>query len=411
MRKRSIVPLAAAALLATALAAQSQPGTPPPLPDGAGRDLVATRCAVCHTLQQVVRAGYSRAGWENAVAMMVNAGAKLTATETATVVEYLAKNFPERAAPAPVIVPGDVKVSIKEWIVPTPGSRPHDPLAMPDGSIWYTGQMANVLGRLDPKTGAIKEFKLPEGSGPHGLMNDRDGNVWYTANFKAYIGKFDPKTGRVTQFPMPDPAARDPHTLLFDRDGILWFTVQSGNFVGRLDPKSGDVKLVKLPAPRSNPYGMVISSKGVPFFDEFGGNRIASIDPKTLQLHEYTLPDPAARPRRIAKTSDEMIWYSDYGRGYLGRLDPVSGKVVEWASPGGPKSRPYGMAVIKDVIWYSESGVEPNTIVRFDPKTEKFQTWTIPSGGGVVRNVSVTRDGNIAIACSGVNRVGLVEIR
>ena len=49
--------------------------------------------------------------------------------------------------------------------------------------------------------------------------------------------------------------------------------------------------------------------------------------------------------------------------------------------------------------------------VRFDPKTEKFQTWTIPSGGGVVRNVSVTRDGNIAIACSGVNKVGLVEIR
>jgi virginiamycin B lyase len=106
-----------------------------------------------------------------------------------------------------------------------------------------------------------------------------------------------------------------------------------------------------------------------------------------------------------------VIWYSDYGRGYLGRLDPVTGKVTEWASPGGAKSRPYGIAVIKGVIWYSESGVEPNTIVRFDPKTEKFQTWTIPSGGGVVRNVSVTRDGNLAIACSGVNRIGLVEIR
>jgi virginiamycin B lyase len=156
---------------------------------------------------------------------------------------------------------------------------------------------------------------------------------------------------------------------------------------------------------------MVINSKGVPFFDEFGGNRIARIDPETLELHEYTLPDPAARPRRIAKTSDDVIWYSDYGRGYLGRLDPVTGKVTEWASPGGAKSRPYGIAVIKGVIWYSESGVEPNTIVRFDPKTEKFQTWTIPSGGGVVRNVSVTRDGNLAIACSGVNRIGLVEIR
>jgi virginiamycin B lyase len=407
MLRRLIGPLVMAALLCWAIAARGQAT----LPEGSGKDIVETKCSVCHGLQQVTRAGYSHDGWQNVVAMMVNVGAKLSPAEASTVVDYLAKNFPEKAGTPPVIVPGSTHVTIQEWVVPTPGSRPHDPLAMPDGSIWYTGQMANVLGRLDPKTGVIREYHLPEGSGPHGLMADAAGNIWYTANFKAYIGKLDPKTGKVTEYPMPDPAARDPHTLVFDQKGLLWFTVQGGNFVGRLDPKTGDVKLVKMPSPRSLPYGMVINSKGVPFFDEFGANRIARIDPETLELHEYTLPNPAARPRRIAKTSDDVIWYSDYGRGYLGRLDPATGRVTEWASPGGATSRPYGIAVIKDVIWYSESGVEPNTIVRFDPKTEKFQTWTIPSGGGVVRNVSVTRDGNLAIACSGVNRIGLVEIR
>jgi virginiamycin B lyase len=34
----------------------------------------------------------------------------------------------------------------------------------------------------------------------------------------------------------------------------------------------------------------------------------------------------------------------------------------------------------------------------------------IPAGGGVVRNISVTRDGNLALAESGVNRVALVQI-
>ena len=34
----------------------------------------------------------------------------------------------------------------------------------------------------------------------------------------------------------------------------------------------------------------------------------------------------------------------------------------------------------------------------------------IPSGGGVVRNMMVTRDGNIAMAESGVNRVALVVV-
>jgi virginiamycin B lyase len=57
-----------------------------------------------------------------------------------------------------------------------------------------------------------------------------------------------------------------------------------------------------------------------------------------------------------------------------------------------PQSQPYGIVAVNDVIWYSETGVAPNTVVRFDPKTEKFQTWKIPSGGGVVRNVSLTKD-------------------
>jgi virginiamycin B lyase len=105
-----------------------------------------------------------------------------------------------------------------------------------------------------------------------------------------------------------------------------------------------------------------------------------------------------------------VLWYSDYARGYLGRFDPATGQTREWPSPGGPKSLPYGIAAIQDVLWYNESGTKPNTIVRFDPKTEQFQTWVIPSGGGVVRNMMPTRDGNLALACSGVNRIGLVRI-
>jgi len=48
--------------------------------------------------------------------------------------------------------------------------------------------------------------------------------------------------------------------------------------------------------------------------------------------------------------------------------------------------------------------------VRFDPKTEKFQTWVIPGGGNIVRNTSVTRDGSFLLANSLVNAVTLVKI-
>jgi virginiamycin B lyase len=52
----------------------------------------------------------------------------------------------------------------------------------------------------------------------------------------------------------------------------------------------------------------------------------------------------------------------------------------------------------------------PNTLVRFEPATERVQTWNIPSGGGVVENISVARDGSLALAEIGVNKIALVKI-
>jgi virginiamycin B lyase len=304
----------------------------------------------------------------------------------------------------------DAGVTIKEWELPTPNSRPHDPALGPDGSLWYTGQRANKLGRLDVRTGTIKEFplKTPH-SGPHGLVADRDGNIWFTAVSKGYIGKLDPKTGSVTEYPLPDPRATDPHTPIFDSHGTLWFTVESSNFVGRLDPRSGKIDLKQVPTADAVPYGIVVTTQGVPYFCEFGTNQLASIDPKTMAITEYPLPKDA-RPRRLALAPDGTIYYSDYARGYLGHFDPVTQKVEEWPSPGGSQSHPYGIAVTADgTVWYSESGVQPNTIVKFDPKTKSFSTSPIPSGGGVVRNMVATPDGKLYLACSGVNKVAVVE--
>ena len=407
MSKKSILVLLVAVFFCSVVPARSQSE----LPEGNGKKTVQTYCVQCHDLGSVTRANYSQEGWRNNLYMMINVGAALPKAEIETVTQYLAKNFPERPQPKAVVIPGSAKIAIKEWVVPTPGSRPHDPLATADGAIWYTGQFANLLGRLDPKTGKIEEFRLTPKAGPHGLVADKDGNIWYTANFGSRVGKLNPKTGELTEYFMPDAAARDPHTPIFDRKGTLWFTVQGANMVGRLIPQTGEVKLVSSPTPKSRPYGIAVNSKGIPFFVEFGSNQIAGIDPNTMAIREYPLPNAESRPRRIAITSGDLLWYSDYSRGYLGRFDPATGKASEWPSPGGPRSQPYAIAAVNDVLWYAEAGTKPNTLVRFDPKTERFQTWVIPSGGGVVRNMDVTRDGNLALALSGVNRVALVELK
>ncbi len=393
-----------------ATAAQAQ-YTAKEWPEGPSKQAFVATCGNCHDINRV-RVGYTAEGWLTVVRMMQNVQAPIRAEEWGAMTDYLIHNFPERQRPPAAVIDGPVKADIELWDVPTLGSRPHDPLAARDGSIWWTGQLANKLGRLDPKTGAIREYTLKSPfTGPHGLAEDKVGNIWFTGNSTALIGKLDPSTGLVTEYPLPDANAKDPHTLNFDQSGILWFTVQQANMIGRLDPATGAIKLVTSPTPKSRPYGLKINAEGVPVFVEFGSNKIASIDPKTMAIKEYALPNEAARPRRLAIDPDGMIWYVDFSRGYLGRLDLATGAVKEWPSPSGEKSEPYGIVFTKNAVWYSESAAKPNTIVRFDPTTEKFQSWGIPGGGDIVRNMDVTPDGNPVIADSLTNQVGLVDIK
>jgi virginiamycin B lyase len=408
MRLMSLLAPVVAILLGPAPAANAQGRD---FPEGPGKDVFVSVCGGCHELNRA-RAGYTPEGWRTVVQMMKNVAAPVPPDKWDTLTDYLIKSFPERPRPAAAKIDGPQKATLHQWQVPTPGSRPHDPRAARDGTIWYTGQLANKIGHFDPKTEQFKEYALKNPrTGPHGLAEDRDGNIWFTGNSAGLIGKLDPKTGNVTEYKMPDPAVKDPHTLNFDQNGILWFTAQNANVMGRLDPKTGDIKIIKSLTPNSRPYGLQISSKGVPVVALFGTNKIATIDPDSLAVKEYTLPDRGARPRRLALANDDTVYYADFARGYLGRLDLRSGAVKEWQSPSGPQSQPYGIAFTKGAVYYNESNAKPNTMVRFDPATEKFQTWVIPGGGDIVRNVDVTRDGNVVTANSLVNQIGLLELR
>ena len=126
-----------------------------------------------------------------------------------------------------------MNVSIREYAVPTPNARPHDPTVAPDGSLWFSGQSTNQLGRLDPSTGSFKEYALKTpNSGPHGLVADKQGNIWFTAIAGGYVGKLDPKTGEIQEYRPSAGSEIDPHTPVFDYAGILWFTNEETNDIG-----------------------------------------------------------------------------------------------------------------------------------------------------------------------------------
>ena len=80
---------AVAALLSSAALAQ----TPPQLPPGDGRDIVAVACSQCHPVSVLTNMRKNNAGWRAHVYDMFVRGAQVTDTEVETVIDYLTANF------------------------------------------------------------------------------------------------------------------------------------------------------------------------------------------------------------------------------------------------------------------------------------------------------------------------------
>jgi mono/diheme cytochrome c family protein len=82
------------------LATNFGPGinVPPPtmqvtLPDGPGKNIVETQCAVCHGLDRVSAAKRSKREWEGIMARMVYLGAPVSADDVKAATSYLESNY------------------------------------------------------------------------------------------------------------------------------------------------------------------------------------------------------------------------------------------------------------------------------------------------------------------------------
>ena len=370
------------------------PGQQSGLPEAPGRDLVQGVCSGCHQVREIERSlGYTRDGWDELTATMIDLSPAPDTRQQ--ILDYLAAHFPPNERRPARIIPGPWQIETKVWKALKLGQRTRDPVEAPDGSIWYVGQWGNVIGRIDPRTDAIKEWDLPPKSLPHSVMIDKSGGVWFLGNGNGTIGKFDPQTGQSTVYRMPVPEAKDPHTGEFDANGIFWFSLQQSDMIGRFDPATSETRLVKT-KPGAKPYGIKFDKDGTPWVACNGSPCLYKVDKQTMALTEIKLPLPGTTVRRIDIAPDGRIWYVNSGMGRLGVLEPKTGAIKEWDSPSGPSSHPYGINVLEGIVWYNESGVRPDMLVRFDPTTEKFQSWPLASGGvyaGIHRNGHVTRDG------------------
>lgn len=127
---------------------------------------------------------------------------------------------------------------IKLHEVETENARPYGIVVHEDqpwATLFGTNKLATVVD------GNIKEIDLPRAdTRPRRLAVTEDGMVWYVDYAQGYLGRYNPATEEVKEWRAPAAADSRPYGMAADKDGRLWFVetgVQPNRFVG-FDPET-----------------------------------------------------------------------------------------------------------------------------------------------------------------------------
>ena len=286
----------------------------------------------------------------------------------------------------------ETQVIITEYDLPRPMIEPHDVVIGSDGMAWYTNFGEQNVGRLDPKTGVVTEFALPElkkgwPQGSLGLRPDKAGNLWIGMMYQGAIGRVDPKTGQVTTFPLPPEMNKDMAQVNMVRgessaiDGRVWSQNNGFAAVHRLDPATGHIETI---APFKNAkvgenhniYDIVPDSQNNLYFTDFAQQHVGRIDAKTLAVTLYELPTKKSAPRRGMMDAQDRMWFGEYRGNRIAMFDTRSEKFTEWELPL-KWSAPYDVTVDRNGEAWTGSMMN-DRVTRLDPKTGTFVNYLLP---------------------------------
>lgn len=209
-----------------------------------------------------------------------------------------------------------------------------------------------------------------------------------------------------------------------------------GDFI--LDAGSSDEqgpKIIEyvLPTKNSVPTGIGGDSKGRIWYTAQSANKIGYFDTKTKQVKEFVIPSTAALPKsdwkydpinkeapkpedvytisgvgspgELIVDSKDRIWFVQHMGNSIGMFDPETEKFVEYNIPT-PNSHPYSLAADdKNNIWFVEWN--SNKIGKLDFSLKKIVEYALPDGRHRLSSIAIDKDQNIWVANIADNSIGL----
>jgi streptogramin lyase len=202
------------------------------------------------------------------------------------------------------------------------------------GGVWATslagaggGSVSGGLFRVDPPSGAVRNYRSPEFAGqfqPVPVVAGPNGTAWFADGGSA-IRRIN-NAGKVTGIRIHGSGSMLVTSLAFDRKGDLWFTeyVPGGGFVSSTKGAIGEIPAgsttAKLKRLRGNetPGSMILGPDGGIWFTWSRGIGRVATQTGAVQLVKL---GSAYHPASIAFGSDRNLWFVDSVAGDIGQVD------------------------------------------------------------------------------------------
>ncbi|OFW36337.1 MAG: hypothetical protein A3J28_03320 [Acidobacteria bacterium RIFCSPLOWO2_12_FULL_60_22] len=453
--KAATVDLSLTAPQAPTLAA-SWPGRPPGegggeaeaarapvnLPDGDGKQIVLTKCSVCHDAARIANARFSRARWEESIADMriyaqgSTVATDLTDPEAKVLLDYVATNFtgsrgrpampqpdPNSRLPRTLLQGEAAKYIAVEYELPNAEVEPHEVTVDSEGNGWVSQRRGGHIGRFDPKTFLYTEIAPPPAQSKslrlNGIVNGPDNKLWFMDGGpnRRWL-QYDTKTKEFNVFNTPKlkNGTAGGNTMRVHPNGSVWLNNIGANQVIRLEPATKQFTVWDVPAGvkagrNATPYGMAIDGAGKVWFIENSMNLMGRVDPVTGKVEEFEIPVKNSVARKGGTDANGNPWIALHGAGKLMKIDYKTTKMTVY-SPPTENSGVYSVSVDMkhNLVWFSQQHVDK--IARFDPKTETFVEFPLPSAESDMRRIEVDQNNPNRIWWTGnlANRMGYIEL-
>lgn len=361
----------------------------------------------CHSGDRPFMKRFDEAGWHKIVDRMSNyshrvltssSGRKELTPNAKIIADWLARvqsPYSEYPPIEPFARPAGLatRTVVTEYEIPWALANIHDIAGDAEGNVWFNINRSPFVGKLDPKTGRVIEYRLPEPykppnvtpyvdkyttppgihPGQHGLFIDPNtGYVYSTGTWHRSITRIDPRTGEMKTV-MTD--LHENGNMALHPDGkSIWRTDQGkikkydlpGVFETGLPVKTWDLKQVT-----TSTYGNFISADGK-FFGG-GGRYIIWMDIEKEDIREIPLAIGGARGRGTFDPEGN-IWS---GAQRLSKYDPKTDSVTQYTPPT-PYYHSYSARIDKNGdLWSGQQ--QGGRVGRFNPKTALWIEYVLPT--------------------------------